>query len=102
MKRRVITSGRLKAVLISGDRPVQQRKQVVDALHLDTGYSPFSLCLECNRPLEQRSKEEVADLVPPYVFKTQDAYVQCPECLRVYWKGTHWESMMRSPAAVSP
>lgn len=93
MKRRVITGGRLKAVLISGDRPVQQIKQVVDRLHLDTGYSPFSLCLECNRPLEKRSKEEVADLVPPYVFKTQNAYVQCPECLRVYWKGTHWQAM---------
>jgi uncharacterized protein with PIN domain len=95
MKRRVITSGRLKAVLISGDRPEQQIKQVVDRLHLDTGYNPFSLCLECNQPLEKRSKEEVTDLVPPYVFKTQDAYVQCPECLRVYWKGTHWQAMVR-------
>ena len=93
MKRRVITSGRLKAVLITGDRPEQQIKQVVDKLHLDTGYSPFSLCLECNQPLVSRSKEEVAELVPPYVFKTQENYVQCPECQRVYWKGTHWQAM---------
>ena len=93
MKRRVITGGRLRAVLVSSDRTEQQVRQVVDRLHLDASYSPFSLCLECNRPLEERSKEEVADLVPPYVYKTQDSYVQCPECLRVYWKGTHWQSM---------
>ena len=93
MKRRVITSGRLKAVLVGSDRTEQQVRQVMDELHLDADFSPFSLCLECNQPLEKRSKEEVAGLVPPYVFKTQDSYVQCPECLRVYWKGTHWQAM---------
>jgi uncharacterized protein with PIN domain len=95
MKRRVITSGRLKAVLVTSDRPEQQITQVVEKLQLDTGYSPFSLCLECNQPLVERSKAEVADLVPPYVYQTQDVYVQCPGCLRVYWKGTHWQAMVR-------
>ena len=95
MKRRVITGGRLRAVLVSGDRPEQQIKQVIDQLKLDSNFRPFSLCLECNRPLEKRSKVEVADLVPPYVYSTQDAYVQCPGCKRVYWKGTHWQAMVR-------
>ena len=93
MKRRVITSGRLKAVLVTSDQPEEQIRQVVDKLHLDTSYSPFSLCLECNQPLVERSKAEVADLVPPHVFETQEHYVQCPGCLRVYWKGTHWQAM---------
>ena len=93
MKRRVITSGRLKAVLVTSDQPKQQISQVMDKLHLDINFSPFSLCLECNQPLVERSKSEVAGLVPPYVFKTQDSYVQCPNCLRVYWKGTHWQAM---------
>jgi uncharacterized protein with PIN domain len=93
MKRRVITTGRLRAVLVSSDRTEQQVRQVVDELSLDINHNPFSLCLECNQPLEKRSKEEVAGLVPPYVFKTQDTYVQCPNCFRVYWKGTHWQAM---------
>ena len=93
MKRRVITSGRLRAVLVGSDRTEQQVRQVMNELHLDANFRPFSLCLECNQPLEKRSKEEVAGLVPPYVFKTQDAYVQCPGCFRVYWKGTHWQAM---------
>jgi uncharacterized protein with PIN domain len=93
MKRRVITSSRLRAVLITSDQTEQQVRQVMDELHLNANFSPFSLCLECNQPLEKKSKEEVAGLVPPYVFKTQNAYVQCPNCFRVYWKGTHWQAM---------
>jgi uncharacterized protein with PIN domain len=95
MERGVITSGRLRAILIAGDEPVQQVKQVIDALGLDGEARPFSLCMECNAPLEDRSKQAVADLVPPYVLRTQDEYVQCPACRRVYWKGTHWQAMMR-------
>lgn len=93
MKRRVITDGRLKAVLITSDQPEQQISQVMDKLHLDTIFSPFSLCLECNQPLVEKSKAEVAGLVPPYVYKTQEQYMQCPDCQRVYWKGTHWQAM---------
>ena len=39
--------------------------------------------------------EKVKELVPPYVFKTQTQYVQCPSCHRVYWRGTHWQRMSR-------
>ena len=93
MKRRVITSGRLKTVLVTSDQTEQQIRQVMNELNLDTSFNPFSLCLECNQSLETKSKEEMTGLVPPYVFKTQDSYMQCPNCRRVYWKGTHWQAM---------
>ena len=95
MERRVITSGRLRAILISGDRPEEQIRQVIEHLHLDIDFRPLSLCLECNQPLMERSKEEVADRVPPYVFQTQEQFVECPACHRVYWKGTHWQAMTK-------
>ena len=93
MKRQVITSGRLKAVLIDSDDPEQQIRQVIKALNLDCQFKSFTLCLECNQPLIEKSKEQVKDLVPPYVFKTQTQYMQCPVCQRIYWKGTHWQRM---------
>ena len=93
MKRRVITNGRLKAVLIASEEPWQQMKQVIDTLNLNCQFRPFTRCLECNQPLVQRSPEEVKELVPPYVFKTQSQYMQCPACQRVYWQGTHWQAM---------
>lgn len=92
-KRGVITSGRLKAILITSDKSEQQIQQVVASLNLDYQYRPFTLCLECNQPLVERSKQEVEDRVPPYVFQTQSQFVECPGCHRIYWKGTHWKAM---------
>lgn len=93
MKRRLITSGQLKAILIQSDDPEQQIRQVIDALHLDYQLKPFTLCLECNQALVERDKGEVEELVPPYVFKTQDQFMQCPNCQRIFWRGTHWQAM---------
>ncbi len=95
MKRGVVTSGRLKAILIEWEKPEQQIRQVMKSLNLDCQLEPFSLCLECNQPLEERSKEEVKDRVPPYVFQTQEQYMECPACHRIYWRGTHWQEMTR-------
>lgn len=92
MLRRVVTSGRLKALLIVDDNPKAQLRQVVRAMKLDQERK-FTLCLECNEPLVPRSKDQVQDLVPPYVFKTQSQYFQCPACHRIYWRGTHWQRM---------
>ncbi len=95
IKRRVVTSGRLKAVLIKGDEPEQQMHQVIDTLKLDCQFRPFTLCLECNQPLLERSKQQVKDLVPHYVFQTQSQYMECPACHRIYWRGTHWQAMTK-------
>jgi len=95
MKRGVVTSGRLKAILIESEEPEQQMRQVAEALNLDCQFRPFTICLECNQPLVERSKQQVQDLVPPYVFQTQSQYMECPACHRIYWRGTHWERMKK-------
>jgi len=95
MKRRVVTSGRLKAVLIESEEPEQQIRQLMDTLDLKHQLRPFTLCLECNQPLVGRSRKEVEDRVPPYVYRTQSQYMECPACHRIYWRGTHWQAMTR-------
>ena len=95
MRRGVITSGRLKAILIQSDETEQQMRQVVEALNLDCQFRPFAICLECNQPLVERSKQQVEGRVPPYVFQTQNQYVECPACHRIFWKGTHWQAMTK-------
>ena len=95
MERRLVTTGRLKAILLETERPDEQICQVMRALKLESRYRPFSLCLEDNQPLEERSREQVAGRVPPYVFKTQDYYMECPACRRIYWRGTHWQAMAK-------
>ncbi len=95
-KRRVAANGNLRVILSRDDDPKLQLLQVMKELNLDCRERQFTRCLECNRRLVPRSKEEVKDIVPPYVFLTQTQYMQCPSCSRVYWQGTHWQRMKRS------
>ena len=101
MERRVIANGRLKAILIEADDVMSQVRQVFTTLDLRSELNPFSLCVECNMPLLSRTKEEVRGLVPPYVYQIQTEFMQCPECKRFYWKGTHWEKMHRELEAIT-
>ena len=94
-KRRLVTNGQLKAILIKQDNPRTQIQEVVKALNLNYNFKPFSLCLECNQTLVPRGKEEVQSLVPPHVFETQTQYTECPACHRIYWQGTHWQAMVK-------
>ncbi len=95
MRRRVVTDGQLKAILIKSDEPEQQMHQLIDTLNLDCQFRSFAICLECNQPLLESSKQQVKDKVPPFVFQTQSQYMECPACHRIYWRGTHWQAMTK-------
>jgi hypothetical protein len=95
IKRRVITSGKLRALLVSSDDPEEQIHQVINTFQLDRSKS-LSLCLECNVPLVAIIREEIKDRIPPYVYQTKSQFFQCPVCHRVYWQGTHWEAMTKT------
>ncbi len=95
IKRRVVAKGQLKAILLESEEPEEQMKQLASAFDLKNRIRPFSRCLECNQPLVSRTPGEVADRVPPYVYRTQTQYMECPACRRVYWRGTHWKAMMK-------
>jgi hypothetical protein len=95
MRRRLVTSGVLKALLIRSDDYLLQLRQVVETLGLDTA-KPFSRCLECNQPLLDLPRHQAQGQVPPYVFQTQEEFRQCPSCRRVYWRGTHWARMRQA------
>ena len=93
--RRAVTDGKVKIILLKTDNPALQIQEVVHELRLSERSKPFTRCLECNVPLEERTREEVEARVPPYVFKTQKHFMECPRCHRIYWKGTHWQAMER-------
>jgi uncharacterized protein with PIN domain len=95
MKRGAISRGRIRAVLIKSEVPEQQMRQLMGTFDLKGQSHPFTLCLECNGTLVPRSRSEVAGRVPPYVYRTQAQYMECPRCHRIYWRGTHWQAMVR-------
>jgi uncharacterized protein len=93
LKRRLVTSGKVTSILILSDDPERQIQQVVEKLGLLNAIRPFVLCLECNYPLQNITKEESKNRVPIYVWQTQNEYRECLQCRRIYWKGTHWARM---------
>ncbi len=82
----------LTCLLIVSDDLEEQIQQVISALQLETGLA-FSRCPVCNTPLQDVEKPAVKDRVPPYVFQTQEHFSLCPECDRIYWRGTHWANI---------
>jgi len=95
LKRRLIIGGRIRAIHLVSDDPRQQVLQVLESLHLRDICSPFSRCLDCNTMLVPEARDSIREMVPPHVFKTQFHYMRCPDCSKIYWRGTHWQAMCR-------
>jgi uncharacterized protein len=82
------------AFLVIGDLYPDQLRQVVQAFAIDPFAEMLSRCLRCNAMLVSCEKNELPGKVPPYVFKTQDRFMTCPQCLKIYWKATHVQHMV--------
>ena len=75
------------------DNHLEQTKEVVRVFNLSP--EPFTRCAVCNFPIVKVKKAEIVGNVPEYVFKTQDEFSKCINCGRIYWKGTHYEKIIK-------
>ncbi len=75
--------------------PRKQLAEVIRRFDLARLMRPFSRCMACNGVLVEASKEEVRDLVPPRTAELYDEFRRCPSCGRVYWKGGHYQRMLK-------
>jgi uncharacterized protein with PIN domain len=81
----------IKIILIKQERIKAQLSEVLKALQVQPDSEiMFSRCIICNVELAEIEKEEIKDRVPEYVFRTQEDFITCPKCKRIYWQGTHW------------
>jgi uncharacterized protein with PIN domain len=69
--------------------------QVLDELGLWDEVAPNTRCIACNLPLKLLSREQVRNLVTPYVGERAASFAVCPGCERVFWQGTHYGDMER-------
>ncbi len=82
---------RAKARLITSetlDEQITEARAILGGLP-----QPFTRCPECNGALIDLPRPAARDLVPPYVWHTQTEFRRCPDCGRVYWKGSHWPAV---------
>jgi len=81
-----------KMIHIKNDLVEDQIAQVLKQMRLKVDKDNiFTRCVICNSNIEKIEKEKVKNRVPPYVFKTQESFLICPGCEKIYWKGTHWK-----------
>lgn len=71
----------------------EQLKEVIRYFRLNDSIVPLTRCLVCNATIVSIDKEVVADLLPPKTKLYYQDFFQCPDCRRVYWKGSHYERM---------
>ncbi len=70
--------------------PRRQLEEVLRRFDLGGDAAPFTRCLACNGVLVPVAKAEVAGRVPPGVLARHEEFLECPDCRRVYWKGSHY------------
>jgi uncharacterized protein with PIN domain len=89
LKRRGITHGCYVHALHSA----QQLHEIFDRLDLARSARPFTLCLNCNAPLREIDKAQVAAELPPSVRERYERFSTCDVCRGVFWEGSHWARM---------
>ncbi|MFW5997065.1 MAG: Mut7-C RNAse domain-containing protein [Lentisphaeria bacterium] len=89
LKRAIVTHG----IFLHSDKPAEQLRDIIRRLQLQTLIAPFSRCVRCNGRLQKVNKENIRSLVPPRTYRHIHEFVQCINCGKVYWKGTHWNRL---------
>jgi uncharacterized protein with PIN domain len=82
----------VETLLIESQVLDEQLWQVLSELELEPAPA-FSRCPACNGALVPLDREEARSRVPAYVARTHERFRLCPDCGRVYWRGSHWQQM---------
>ena len=79
-------------------REASPRLQLIEVLRrfdLWDSLEPFSRCLRCNEKIRPIPREEVSSRLLPRTREHYREFRLCPQCDRVYWKGSHHDRMQR-------
>jgi len=83
--------GKAVATLYLNERqPEKQLEEIVKTLKLKITFPDNTRCPQCNGTLDVTERN---DKVPEGV--RSDTYWQCTNCNKMYWKGSHWDKIMK-------
>ena len=76
-------------LLITSNDSSQQLLEVIDSLKLRQ-FNLLSRCVKCNGELMKIiDKVEIKDSVPEFVFLQHNEFLECLDCGKIYWEGSH-------------
>lgn len=75
--------------------PETQVEEILQRFDLYSQISPFNRCISCNGRLEPAAKTEILDQLEALTKQYYDEFYRCMECAKIFWKGSHYKSMLR-------
>jgi hypothetical protein len=79
---------------------IEQVKEVNIRFHLNNLILPFSRCMKCNTPLNKTEKKDIIQRLEEKTKNLYDEFFICPSCNQIYWKGSHYQNMLKFVNAV--
>lgn len=87
--------GGFKSLFIQGEDLKTQLAQVIREIRLSPKIQSVVRCPLCNEQLQTIDRDQTRELVPAYIYETHREFTRCPSCRKVFWRGTHWQSIER-------
>lgn len=84
---------------------IQAHKQVIEVINrfkLWDKVKPLTRCLVCNEQLSAINKEKIINKIPDGIKKTYKEFYFCTYCQKVFWKGSHYDNMIKLLNKLSP
>jgi uncharacterized protein with PIN domain len=81
--------------------PMKQLGEIIRRFDLKNQINPFTRCLECNGIISKVDKSEIENKILENTRKAFQEFYQCQSCKKIYWKGSHYDRMMKMVAEKS-
>jgi uncharacterized protein with PIN domain len=81
---------------------LKQLTEIIQRFELTDKILPFHRCLRCNNALEPVAKEAVLNRLEPLTKRYFDEFHICPACGQIYWKGSHYDQMVKVIEQIKP
>ncbi len=85
-------------IIVPPEGLAKQVKAVIAREPIDFERDAFSRCSIDNTPLASLPFQQIESQLPPLVREMCPAISRCPQCHRLYWRGTHtariWRELM--------
>lgn len=91
LKHRDVTHG----YWIRSQKPKKQLEEVISRFDLKNNSKPFTRCMECNNEIDRVDKNDVLSYLQSKTREYYSNFWKCPGCGRIYWEGSHFESMKK-------
>jgi uncharacterized protein with PIN domain len=78
-----------ECLLITSDNPIEQLSEVIRALN--PVFPERGRCAGCNGELlDVKTKTEIQNAVPEYVYMNYSRFLRCGDCGNIYWEGSQY------------